>query len=92
MNARFRFTQEAEAQLAEIIDYIASDSEDAARRLRTGSIILGDGAIAVPASVGPIQQIQALLARRAGRARREGRFRRRFGSGPTSLWGRATPC
>lgn len=33
MNDRFRFAPEAEAQLAEIIDYIATDSEDAARRV-----------------------------------------------------------
>jgi plasmid stabilization system protein ParE len=36
MNARFRFTPEAEAQLTEIIDYIAADSEDAARRVLNG--------------------------------------------------------
>jgi plasmid stabilization system protein ParE len=36
MNARFRFTPEAEAQFAEIIDYIAADSEDAARRVLNG--------------------------------------------------------
>ena len=33
MSGRFRFTPEAETQLAEIIDYIAADSEDAARRV-----------------------------------------------------------
>ena len=33
MNVRFRFSPEAEAQLAEIIDYIAADSEGAARRV-----------------------------------------------------------
>lgn len=36
MNPRFRFTPEAEAQLAEIIDYIAADSDDAARRVLSG--------------------------------------------------------
>ena len=33
MNARFRFTPEAEAQLAEIVDHIAADGEDAARQV-----------------------------------------------------------
>jgi plasmid stabilization system protein ParE len=36
MTARFRFAPEAEAQLAEIIDYIAADSEAAARRVLNG--------------------------------------------------------
>ena len=36
MTARFRFTPEAEAQLAEIVDYIAADSQDAARRVLNG--------------------------------------------------------
>jgi plasmid stabilization system protein ParE len=36
MNGRFRFTPEAEAQLAEIIDFVAADSEDAARRVLNG--------------------------------------------------------
>ena len=36
MTARFRFTPEAEAQLAEIVDYIAEDSQDAARRVLNG--------------------------------------------------------
>ena len=35
MKERFRFTPEAETQLAEIIDFIAADSEDAARRVLT---------------------------------------------------------
>jgi hypothetical protein len=30
MNDRFRFTPEAEAQLAELVDYIAAHREDAA--------------------------------------------------------------
>src|SRR5262245_9130840 len=36
MNGRFRFTPEAEAQLAEIVDFIAADSEDGARRVLNG--------------------------------------------------------
>jgi plasmid stabilization system protein ParE len=32
MNPRFRLTPQAEAQLVEITDYIATDSEDAASR------------------------------------------------------------
>jgi len=36
MSAWFRFTPEAEAQLSEIIDYIATDSEDSARRVLKG--------------------------------------------------------
>lgn len=36
MKERFRFTPEAEAQLAEIVDFIAADSEDAALRVLRG--------------------------------------------------------
>jgi plasmid stabilization system protein ParE len=40
VTARFRFTPEAEAQLVEIIDYIAADSEGSARRVLNGVLAL----------------------------------------------------
>ena len=49
MNGRFRFTTEAEAQLAEIVDFIAVDSEDAARRVLTGIHEALDKLAAMPA-------------------------------------------